>query len=31
LLEVICFNLEEFDRDGGGLGQKIKKEGIRII
>jgi uncharacterized protein len=31
LLEVVCFNQEEFDRDGGGLGQKIKKEGIRII
>ena len=31
LLEVVCFNQEEFDQDGGGLGQKIKKEGIRII
>ena len=31
LLEVICFNQEEFDQDGGGLGQRIKKEGIRII
>jgi len=30
-LEVVCFHQEEFDRDGGGLGQKIKKEGIRII
>ena len=31
LLEVVCFNQEEFDQDGGGLGQRIKKEGIRII
>ncbi|MCX5914943.1 MAG: nucleotidyltransferase domain-containing protein [Deltaproteobacteria bacterium] len=31
LLEVVCFNQEEFDHDGGGLVQEIKKEGIRII
>jgi len=31
LLEVICFNREEFDRDGGTLVRQIKKEGIRLL
>ncbi len=31
LFEVVCFEQEEFDRDGGSLVKKIKREGIRLI
>jgi len=31
LLEVVCFVQEEFDRDGGALVRRIKKEGIRLL
>ena len=31
LLEVVCLDQDEFDRNGGALVQRIKKEGIRII
>jgi predicted nucleotidyltransferase len=31
LLEVVCFQQEEFDQDGGALVKKIKKEGIRLV
>lgn len=31
LLEVVCFDKEEFDRDGGALAKQIKKEGIKLI
>jgi predicted nucleotidyltransferase len=31
LLEVICFDQEEFDRDGGSLAHMIKKEGVRLV
>jgi predicted nucleotidyltransferase len=31
LLEVVCLGQDEFDRNGGALVQRIKKEGIRII
>ena len=31
LLEVICFNKEEFDKDGGALVRQIKKEGIKLV
>ncbi len=31
LLEVVCFNKEEFDRDGGTLVRQIKKEGIKLV
>jgi predicted nucleotidyltransferase len=31
LLEVVCFLQDVFDRDGGTLIKRIKKEGIRII
>lgn len=31
LLEVICFDKEEFDRDGGALAKQIKKEGIKLV
>lgn len=30
-LEVVCFDQEEFDRDGGTLVRWIKKEGIRLV
>lgn len=31
LLEVVCFDKEEFDRDGGTLARQIKKEGIKLV
>jgi predicted nucleotidyltransferase len=31
LLEVVCFNREEFDRDGGTLVRQIKREGIKLF
>jgi len=31
LLEVVCFDKEEFDRNGGTLARQIKKEGVRLI
>ncbi len=31
LLEVVCFNREEFDEEGGTLVRQIKKEGIRLL
>lgn len=31
LLEVGCFNKEEFDWDGGTLVRQIKKEGIKLM
>lgn len=31
ILEVVCFEKEEFDRDGGTLVKKIKKDGIKLI
>jgi predicted nucleotidyltransferase len=31
LLEVICFNKGEFDKDGGALVRQIKKEGIKLV
>lgn len=31
LLEVVCFDKEEFDRNGGALARQIKKDGIRLI
>lgn len=31
LLEVVCFDLDAFDRDGGTLIKRIKKEGIRVM
>ena len=31
LLEVVCFLQEEFDKDGGTLVKRIKKEGIRLV
>lgn len=30
LLEVLCFREDEFERDGGAIIAKIKKEGLRI-
>jgi predicted nucleotidyltransferase len=31
ILEVVCFDQEEFDRDGGTLVRKIKEEGIKLM
>jgi len=31
VLEVVCFDREEFDRDGGTLIKKIKREGIKLM
>lgn len=31
LLEVVCFLPDAFDRDGGSLIKRIKKEGIRVM
>ena len=31
LFEVVCFEQDEFDRDGGTLVKKIKKEGIKLL
>ena len=31
ILEVVCFNQEDFDRNGGSLVRRIKKEGIKVI
>jgi len=31
LLEVVCFNQEEFDKNGGVLIKHIKKEGIKLV
>lgn len=31
ILEVVCFDQGEFDRDGGTLVRKIKKDGIKLI
>ncbi|MGB9629061.1 MAG: nucleotidyltransferase domain-containing protein [Thermodesulfobacteriota bacterium] len=31
LLEVVCFEKEEFDKDGGALVRQIKKEGIKLF
>jgi predicted nucleotidyltransferase len=31
LLEVVCFNKEEFDWNGGALVRQIKKEGIKLM
>jgi predicted nucleotidyltransferase len=31
ILEVVCFDQEEFDQDGGALVRRIKKEGIKLI
>jgi predicted nucleotidyltransferase len=30
-LEVVCFPKEEFDRDGGTLARRVKKEGIKLL
>ncbi|MFH0775120.1 MAG: nucleotidyltransferase domain-containing protein [bacterium] len=30
LLEILCFKEDEFEKDGGTIISKIKKEGIRI-
>jgi predicted nucleotidyltransferase len=30
-LEVVCFDQEDFDQDGGALVRLIKKEGIRLV
>ena len=31
LLEVVCFQQEEIDQDGGSLVKHIKKEGMRLV
>lgn len=31
LLEVICFEKDEFDRNGGALARQIKREGIKLV
>ncbi len=31
LLEVVCFDQEDFERNGGSLVRRIKKEGIKVM
>jgi predicted nucleotidyltransferase len=31
ILEVVCFSLEDFARNGGSLVRKIKREGIKVM